>query len=409
MDTAMEMKRTMLQKLWSFSIFAYIVCMTAFNGTESTAILNRVSLYIFLLVSAANIMVLKKVRVNFFIVSMFVYLAVLIIAYFYTPSPKEGYEVLYDFITVCIICLFTVNYVDNEDRLYFILDAFIVGGLCLCIYGYSLYGSSVFNEVVSSTYIVRVGTELGNANTVGMSYAYAVLFSLFMLINGKGRRAKNILYVLTILVCSVFTLLTGSKKAFLLLGLGVVVIFFLKKEYRYAFLKKSLLVLFGIGLLAILINMVRNVEMFRTINLRLDELILLFTSGSGNESDSVRVSLIKGGLEVFGSYPILGRGTAASYYYFGAYTHNNYVEILMDTGIVGFIVFYSSYAGILFRLVASDFKKSAFRVCAILIIAAHLLLGFAMVYYFERYDQVMIAAVSAFVSYHLAAREGTEA
>lgn len=405
MDTAMDMKRTMLQKLWSFSIFAYIVCMTAFTGTESTTILNKVSLYFFLFVSAANILALGKVKWNFFIVSIFLYLAVLIIGYFYTPSPKEGYEALYDFITVCIICLFTVNFVDSEERVYLILDAFIIGGLILCIYGFSIYGTSVFEKIINSNNIVRVGNELGNANAVGMSYAYAVLFSLFMLINRKNRHWKSVIYVLTIGVCSVFALLTGSKKAFLLLLCGVVIVFFLKKENRNAFFKKTLLAILGIGILLVIVYAIKNFEMFRAISLRFDELIALLTSGAGNESDNARVSLIEGGLAVFSSYPLLGAGTAASYYYFGVYAHNNYVEILMNTGIIGFLIFYSSYAVVLFRLLKSDSRKSALNVCGILIIVMHLILGFALVYYFDRYDQIMIAMVSVFASFKLKAEE----
>lgn len=406
--------RSNWQKLWSFSIFTYIVCMIAFESTSNTAIFSRISLYFFLLVSAVNILLIKSVKYNYFITSMVLYFAVLIIAFFYTPAQAEAVGILYDFFTVCIICFFVINYLDSEERFYFILNAFIVGGLCLCVYTFSFYGFSVFDEVVGGNSIVRVGSEAGNVNFLGMAYAYSALFSLFFLINrvscdAKYKRLRSILYIIAIIICSVFALLTGSKKAFILLSTGIFILFFLKKGNDYAVFKKILFGVFAMGIIVLIFNVIQNMEMFRAINQRLNELVLLLTSGSGSDSDNYRLSLAKQGLDIFSLNPLLGSGTGASRHYFGTYSHNNYVEILMNTGIIGFVVFYSSNVNILFRLITSDNGKSVFKVCGILIIIAHLLLGFGLVYYYDRYDQIMIAVASAFASLNLQAGKSIEA
>jgi O-antigen ligase len=424
MNTAASAKKTALennmgvssfwQKLWSFSIFTYIVFMIAFESTSNTAIFSTISLYSFLLVSTVNILLNKSIRYNYFIMSMLLYFAVMIFAFFYTPSQAEAVNILYDFFTVCIICFFVINYLDSEERVYFILNAFIVGGVCLCLYTFSFYGFSVFDEVVGGNRIVRVGSDVGNVNFLGMAYAYSALFSLFFLINRvscdeKFRRLKSMLYLLAVIICIFFLLLTGSKKAFILLGTGIIILFFLKKGNDYTAFKKILLGVFAIGMVVMIFNLIQNMEMFRAINQRLNELVMLLTSGSGSDSDNYRLSLTKQGLEIFSLNPLLGSGTGASRHYFGTYSHNNYVEILMNTGIIGFVVFYSSIVNIFFRLITSGNGKSAFKACGILIIIAHLLMGFGLVYYYDRYDQIMIAVASAFASFNLQAGKSIEA
>lgn len=389
---------TGIQKLWSFSIFAYIVCMIAFNGTKDTAIYNTISLFFFIGISAINILKNAKVRFNSYVLSLVAYGAFLLIAYYYSPVQSQAVGTIYDFFTMCVICICIINYIDTEEKVYFLLNAYIVGGLCLWLYAFSIYGLDIFNTIIRSTYIVRVGAEVGNTNSVGMRYAFSVLFSVFFLINKKNGPKKSMFYIVVIVICSIFALLTGSKKALILLVLGIIVLLLFKKEYRNVLIKKIGLIIFGTCIIVLLVYIIQNVEIFRTVNHRLDDLIQLITIGSGNSSDQKRIRFIKEGLEVFSNYPIFGRGTKASYYYFATYSHNNYVEILMNTGIVGFIIFYCIYPGMILKLLKMYDRKSLFVACGILIMIAYLFLGLGLVYYFERYDQILIAVVSAFVS-----------
>ena len=65
-------------------------------------------------------------------------------------------------------------------------------------------------------------------------------------------------------------------------------------------------------------------------------------------STNTRINMIKYGFEMFKSNPILGVGIG-NYAYYGyhiyglfaeVYSHNNYIEMLSNIGIVGFISYY---------------------------------------------------------------------
>ena len=120
--------------------------------------------------------------------------------------------------------------------------------------------------------------------------------------------------------------------------------------------------------------------------------------GQGSYSDRARLDMIKIGLQAFGESPFIGNGVAYSYAQFSTYSHNNYVEILMNTGVVGFIAYYSSYAITLKRMILNCNRSESLWGIMLLIFTSFLLLEFGMVDYYTRYFQILLSVVSVYVA-----------
>ena len=197
-----------LRKVWQFSILLFMFFHVAFYFTGTyLSFLNPLSMYFFLFVSAICIFQKGYIKLNYFLVPMFVFIALLIIGMLY--SKQYVYEPLYSyFVTLCIVFCF-VNYIESEKDVEYIFKAIMYGGILMVFYAISIYGSSFINAILSHK---RVGEIVGNANDVGLRACYSSLIALFFLLNEKCKKIKKIDYVNAFLYGLYYTLTTKGKK-----------------------------------------------------------------------------------------------------------------------------------------------------------------------------------------------------
>ena len=78
----------------------------------------------------------------------------------------------------------------------------------------------------------------------------------------------------------------------------------------------------------------------------------VLTNDTSGEEDTSRVTLFQYGMNWFLDNPILGVGInnfrvlstkTSEFAGMSFYAHNNYVELLVDIGIVGIVIYYSAY------------------------------------------------------------------
>ncbi len=102
---------------------------------------------------------------------------------------------------------------------------------------------------------------------------------------------------------------------------------------------------------------------------------------------AIRSGMIEDGLAVFAGSPVFGEGIDQYRIVgaFGGYAHNNYVELLANFGVVGFVLFYAIYLVIGFRALRGLLAghRSAWVVLAILVV--YLLMDVARVSYAGRF------------------------
>ena len=196
------------------------------------------------------------------------------------------------------------------------------------------------------------------ANYVGsvLALAAAAVVLLILTNHFKGKR-KIIAYVQLVLFVSI-TLLCGSRIAlFLMLSIPILTLI-------YMFQKEN--ILYRIAIVAIIIIsmyiLIMNIpQLYDVLGVRVERLVLSFqgkdvVDGSINS----RHKLIEFGIKWFKEKPLLGHGMytfmalSGNYFAYSWYAHNNYIEILVGTGIIGIIFYYWYY---LFILLKCFFRK----------------------------------------------------
>jgi len=183
---------------------------------------------------------------------------------------------------------------------------------------------------------VRIGNSLsGNVVTVG---AYFGILSVFLAyICSRERKA---LHWVTFIITATIMLVTGSKVTIIILIIDLLL--FVNTAKR-----KEKAVIIGLILGLVVVFVIFCVPYFyQIIGIRIEGMVKqLFGIGSGLKSYSTqsREILIQEGLQFMWEHPIFGGGEK----YFGSrtstiysYSHCNYIELLVNFGFVGFLIYY---------------------------------------------------------------------
>ena len=396
-----------LKRIWTFALVLYIICSTAFSYGD-LRMLNTYALYFFLGVSAFCILLKMKLRLDVTIISLVVYTTVMLFGVLYTPaSNSAAMNVLYNYCTMAVVVVCVIQYIDSVEDVEKIITSFMWAGAVLAIYVYAQYGNEFWELMQGATdyesgHIDRLGEELTNTNTIGMVTAISTVIALYKLIYQKPRLLGKMLYIAIAVFCFLINMASASKKGLLLLVVAALGIWIYATIGNKHFVRQTrnliVLCLLGVGLFWL----INNVKLFSALSVRLDGFFDLVEGSTADGSSEARAYMIEKGLEVWLEHPLFGAGTYSSQYYFGVYSHNNYVELLMNSGLIGFLVFYVPQTIGLFRFFVhyksyKENSKLAGMLFALLV--GIVVCSIGMVYYYDRYFMILLAVIIAATSY----------
>jgi len=232
----------------------------------------------------------------------------------------------------------------------------------------------------------RIGRALDmNQNNVGRIFVYAALISLTY-------TKKTKLYYILFAVFSVVLMFTGSRTAFVLL-LFVVVFFFFSK------VKKGTSFLYLIPISALILTLLyfsMNSELlYNVLGSRMEGLLNFFSEdATADHSTRIRMELIGIGFELFKDNVLIGYGIDTFRHLNDRplYSHNNYIELLVNFGLIGTVIYYGFYLSLLFRSAYSLFaKKIEIMVLPVSLIIMILVADVGTVSYFSAFPLILIA------------------
>ena len=191
---------------------------------------------------------------------------------------------------------------------------------------------------------VRLGTEGDwNANGIGSLTSTAMVLSLYFF-KEENSKFRKCMYVAVVVLTVLVTLMTGSRTALIKVFTGVSCFLFLSSKGKR--LPMTIIILF---ILVMMYYLVMKVPFFYSIvGWRMEGLTNLFTGGGHvDHSAQIRNQFIYDAIAQWKKEPILGYGidcyrvvnTVKANYY----SHNNFVEILADLGLIGFFVYYGGF------------------------------------------------------------------
>ena len=384
-----------------FSVFTYIVSAIAFELTPETAIISTLAIYLVFAVGLLYVIQNRFLVLNAYVgllvaFCMFVYIRTLAPNAYSSIGDRTAYLEL-----TCVIACLLVFWMSTcyKNMLSLAVIAYPVGAFILAGRIVSEYGgfAALFDLAKTNGEEVRVGSLLGNANSIGLFLANGVLCSLVLFIQSKKTPIK-LLTAAAMLAFGGMILLTASRKSlvFALLGVLMILYFYYKKD---RFSKKAFVLVAVCAVLALVYLAITTLPMFSTVNERFEMLFKVFFEGDTSyDTDQTRKNMIAVGIEAFFEKPLFGHGTGYSYTLFGTYSHNNFVEILMCYGLVGFVLYYTPYVILIFKLFQRAKQRDIYATYFLAYTLVQILLGVGIVNYYSRSAQLITALAFGYLS-----------
>ena len=148
------------------------------------------------------------------------------------------------------------------------------------------------------------------------------------------------------------TLLTGSRKGLIICITPWVIFFGIKFLKSKKIMNKLKLLFITVIMCVVTFNIIMKVEViYDTVGFRIEAMYRSVVYGelSHEGSFNTRKNMINKGKEYFKDRPILGHGVSTYRYIYKhdmgkeTYSHNNYIELLVNNGIIGFTIYYIFY------------------------------------------------------------------
>lgn len=272
------------------------------------------------------------------------------------------------------------------------VEALLWAGYVVVVYSFLYYGFSGVLTLLSAG--MRLDSEFDNVNTIGMICSITTIISAHYIIN-KGFRLRFLLTIPTVLLLSA----TGSRTSLITCILGVCILISVK-YVSGGFISSMFKVFFILTILLGAVFLLAQLPVFSGINERMMGLFSLFTGkgevdGSAQLRDLYRLL----GLQIFSEHPILGIGMGNThiytyqYYRHDCYLHNNFVEMLANGGIVGFILYYSIYVYIVTKLIKQRLYVQPMGKLIGIIVFVMLLTDYGSVSYYSKVSYFILMVV----------------
>lgn len=375
--------RISLNTLIKYLIYMYIFIITTNVSTGTTPVkIIRVVLAGVLILYFIR---LKGFRLNSYIIwsTIFILYNVIMIQFSYDKNSATKYTMtlLYILVINMGICLFIMK----NDIIEGMIKAFIISTIAEAIITFSKYGLLVFLNTRR--------TDEGSANMLGFYAAMAFVLSFMMYKKMKGEKQRYI-FAFSGFVCIMSAMLSASRKAIIFVAVPLVIYWILGTKNPLKTIRNIIfaVVTVGIGYYVIM----RIPFVYNLLGIRVESMLAGFFGGATDSSTATRLRLIEAGMSWFKQKPWFGYGLAnyaamnwairGSIYY----AHNNYVELLVDCGLVGTLIYYWIYARIVERTINN--KNISKKVKGIIIgIAICFLIGdYGMVSYNFAIFQLML-------------------
>lgn len=290
---------------------------------------------------------------------------------------------------ICIYCL--LLYIKNRaDRVNIILKTLLFAPIILGTRVVLSYGLLAFADT-------RGVDGIMSPNAIGMRAGIAVTLGAYFFFTENKHRA---LYLLCLALNASIVLMSASRKAILFMLIPLLLYYIFTQKNIGKVLRNALFaaVLAGVTYYAIM-----NIPfVYDMLGYRIETMIYgIMGNGKTDGSTSLRLAMIQWGLEWFKSKPWIGYGLnnymtllgtmGTSFGTAGVYAHNNYIELLVDLGLIGTVIYYFIYLNMLVK--AARFIKSIASVQLIMvsILASIMVCEYGMVTYCEIYVQILLA------------------
>ena len=271
----------------------------------------------------------------------YVYLfSLLFVVWIYVSNPQAAWfgserNWFFTFIQLWALLLLSGELLDTPGKQKTVMLIFSISAVASAFYALQNAGQSVDFE----TYMIDEAGLTDNANSAARYFTIAMVFITYLRSTQKNQLLKAI-GLLGIILTYLGVLVTLSRTGVILLIIAQGLIILLEPQRKQKF---SLVLAFSLALVVVLLfseNLFKYLESF------------VPTIQQGTDTVGVRYNLWRSGWNMWLDHPIKGVGIGMFINKVGPYiyqlegphlwrsvAHNTYIQVLSETGIVGFLLF----------------------------------------------------------------------
>lgn len=239
------------------------------------------------------------------------------------------------------ICLFSIFqlicFQGNWKKIVY--QSLAVGPCMRFFYLLSIYGGEVFNG------LRNIGIETGY-NYVGMIAGLGIIFSILGMMYDEMYEIKSTSWAVLVVINIVIVVLSMSRKAISYFLIPLIIYYIFSNKDSLKRLKNIFILLISIYLGYLLI--LKIPFLYRFVGSGVEDLLGFWKNSAGDDSAAGRETRILWGLSWFYKKPLIGYGVMNYNYLFSnvekmsdmVVADNNYIEMLVSYGVIGFILYY---------------------------------------------------------------------
>ncbi|EHQ89374.1 O-antigen ligase family protein [Desulfosporosinus youngiae] len=348
LDQNIELKRSCyrgeiyVEKLCVPALILYITSLFIFVDNPQFVNVSRVLFLFFAGVTTLVIISRQEVYVEKAMIYLYCFFVFCLASCFWALSYDDAVRKVVLLVQMLILLFLICQALSSKRQIDIVVFGIAIAGVALFIYGVIIYGlEHIYYAVLTGE---RLGKEISQENTMGRlaSIASIVWFCY-------GVQKKNYLYFAAWLMPFVMVLASGSRTSAAIALIGILIAIIAKIGF-----KKSYKLLVRIPIVGVLLYFILQLSIFDSIKLRYFSLYSAVTTGEGD--GNMRINMVKWGLEWFKESPIWGYGVGnygellVNKIGWDTYAHNNFIELLVGVGIIGFSLYYAVYAYIFYHL-----------------------------------------------------------
>lgn len=363
----------------------------SFSGSTGS-VLVKVS-RIFVVFAYLASLILGEVRLsalkNGYTLWSFLFIGFCAFSYIWAVSKKYATENLTSQLYIIIPAVIIAGtIIENREVLFKLIKAVIWGSVAHSIYIYGLNGPLVYLST-------RGSGDLENSNTLGYVSSAAIVFCYILLYVEK--KQKN-LYKVLMVANVVFAVLTASRKVYIFIGIFFVIALIMKTKNPVKVFRNFI----ALCILAIAgyYSLMRVDFLYELVGERIETMLDGFSGKNTDASTGFRLQLIQWGLEWFKNRPILGYGNNCYAYLLGStyntwagsegvYAHNNYIELMVDLGVLGLLIYYSFYICSVFQALRAH-KYNPLAIYSIAIFVSMVVTEYGQITYNKGFLQIVL-------------------
>lgn len=370
----------------------YITTIFVFNYHENLNIISQIMFILMFAVSLIHIFASdKKIYLNKFYLYIILLILISSISLIWSLDYNFALSTNITFIQLLLLMIIMYNVMDDISDVRTLLQFIFVSGFLMSIYTIVYYGMETILDSLNSG--IRLGGEINQENALGFYANITIIIGLYFLIAENKKR-----YILYLILPLLLVFVSGSRKAILSLFLILPLSILLHSKNKISFkLVLSILIFYAL-LYFVFISDYSNTLFGRT-NILLRG---IFFGEKLDNSSETRFHMIEFGWSLFKEKPLLGYGpNQYNIYYlkeFGviATSHNNYIQVLVSYGIIGFLVYYSLFIYIFIKLII--FRKDKLSLMLLILILYLLIHDFGAETFKSKLKYIILTIACFFVS-----------